>query len=99
MTDKQKQAVELLNSIRGKKDSDGEQVMNAEEYLTLLEFIIGEQPQPQYIPYTPDITPHWPCQPIIPLYQTTNPGDFPQPYQVTCGGNCTTSTKRIKIMP
>ena len=98
MTDKQKQAVELLNSIRGKKDSEGEWVMNAEEYLTLLEFIIGEQPQPQitYVPYTPDLTPHYPWQqPLTPFYQTTGPNDFPQPYRVTCCGEHTNSTYSV----
>lgn len=103
MTDKQKEAVELLNSIRGKKDSDGEQVMNAEEYLTLLEFIIGEQPQITYVPYTPDITPHWPYQPLQPYYhttpfwQTSTPGDWPpSPYQVTCEQTSTFSVHNDK---
>lgn len=89
MTDKQKQAVELLNSIRSKKDAEGTEIMTAEEYLTLLEFIIGEQPQQQitYVPYTPDITPHWPCQPLQPYYQ--NPADI---FRVTCDGSHQTST-------
>lgn len=104
MTDKQKEAVELLNSIRGKKDIEGTEVMTAEEYLTLLEFIIGEQPQPQitYVPYTPDITPHWPYQPLQPLYQTTPfwqttaPGDWPPPpFRVTCDGSNQTSTSQV----
>lgn len=90
MTDKQKQAVELLNYIRGKKDSEGEWVMNADEYLTLLEFIIGEQPQPQitYVPYTPDLTPHWPCQPLQPYFHQ-NPIDI---FRVTSDGSNQTST-------
>lgn len=94
MTDKQKQAVELLNRLHGQGPKAGE-LLTDEEYYFLLDFIIGEQPQQQitYVPYTPDITPHWPCQPIMPLYQTTSPGDFPQPYQVTCVGEFTqTST-------
>ena len=40
MTDKQKQAVEILNYIRNKKDADGEYVMDPEQYLMLLEFIV-----------------------------------------------------------
>ena len=36
----QKQAVEILNYIRNKKDSDGEYVMDPEQYLMLLEFIV-----------------------------------------------------------
>ena len=31
MTDKQKEAVEILNHIRNKKDSDGEYVMDPEQ--------------------------------------------------------------------
>ena len=102
MTDKQKQAVELLNSIRAKKDAEGTEVMTAEEYLTLLELIIGEQPQQQitYVPYTPDLTPPRPYQPPQPYYQptpfwqTTTPGDWPPlPFRVTCDGEFTqTST-------
>ena len=100
MTDKQKQAVELLNHIRCKKDSEGREVMNAEEYLTLLEFIVGGETQPQttYVPYTPDFTPHWPViQPLQPYYQTTSPGDWPRPpFHVTCNAENQTSTYSVQ---
>jgi len=89
MTDKQKQAVELLNRLHGQGPKAGE-LLTDEEYYFLLDFIIGEQPQQQitYVPYTPDLTPHWPCQPLQPYYQ--NPADI---FRVTCGGEFTqTST-------
>ena len=93
MTDKQKQAVELLNYIRGKKDSEGECVMSAEEYLTLLDFIVGEQHQVTYIPYTPDLTPQ---QPLTPYYQQTIPCNPVMPYRVTCCGTSTTFMTNTK---
>lgn len=104
MTDKQKQAVELLNRLHGHGPKAGE-LLTDEEYYFLLDFIIGEQPQPQitYVPYTPDITPHWPCQPLqpyyqtIPFWQTTTPGDWPpSPYQVTCEQTSTFSVHNDK---
>lgn len=63
--------------------------MDAEQYMTLLEFIIGEQPQPQitYVPYTPDLTPHYPWQ-TGPFCQ--NPADM---FRVTCSGNNQASDK------
>ena len=80
MTDKQKQAVEILNYIRNKKDADGEYVMDPEQYLMLLEFIVEQKTEIQYVPQptmpwtTPDIRPHYggtgdPLQP---------------PYRITC---------------
>lgn len=104
MTDKQKQAVELLNRLHGQGPKAGE-LLTDEEYYFLLDFIIGEQPQQQitYVPYTPDITPHWPCQPLQPYYQTTpfwqttTPGDWPpSPYQVTCEQTSTFSVHNDK---
>ncbi len=78
MTDKQKEAVELLNLIRGKKDSEGEFVMTSEQYLTLLEFIVDK---PQEIQYVPQVVPQWP------LPGTTQPfygPQYGQRWEITC---------------
>ena len=83
MTDKQKQAVELLNRLHG-QGPKADELITDEEYYFLLDFIIGEQPQQQitYVPYTPDITPL-----LHPYYQ--NPADI---FRVTCDGSHQTST-------
>lgn len=80
MTDKQKQAVEILNYIRNKKDSDGEYVMDPEQYLMLLEFIVEQKTEIQYVPQ-PTIP--WTDPVIRPYYGGT--GDPLQPpYRITC---------------
>ena len=80
MTDKQKQAVEILNYIRNKKDSDGEYVMDPEQYLMLLEFIVEQKTEIQYVPQ-PTIP--WTTPDIRPYYGGT--GDPLQPaYRITC---------------
>lgn len=74
MTDKQKQAVEILNYIRNKKDSDGEYVMDPEQYLMLLEFIVEQKTEIQYVP-----------QPTMPWITWTTPEFSNQPpYRITC---------------
>ena len=80
MTDKQKQAVEILNYIRNKKDSDGEYVMDPEQYLILLEFIVEQKTEIQYVPQP---TMPWTTPDIRPYYGGT--GDPLQPpYRITC---------------
>ena len=81
MTEKQKEAVELLNMIRDKKDSEGEYVMTPEQYLTLLEFIV-DKPQEVYVPQViPQVVPQWP------LPGTTQPfygPQYGQRWEITC---------------
>ena len=80
MTDKQKQAVEILNYIRNKKDSDGEYVMDPEQYLMLLEFIVEQKTEIQYVPQP---TMPWTTPDIRPYYGGT--GDLLKPpYRITC---------------
>ncbi len=81
MTDKQKKAITLLNNLRSPMNPSEKPAITEDEYYTLLEFIIGEQQQPQitYVPYTPDLTPHYPWQ-TGPLYENTS-----DKFRVTCG--------------
>ena len=81
MTDKQKQAVEILNYIRNKKDSDGEYVMDPEQYLMLLEFIVEQKTEIQYVPQ-PTIP--WTDPVIRPYYGGTGDPVLQPPYRVTC---------------
>lgn len=81
MTDKQKQAVEILNYIRNKKDSDGEYVMDAEQYLMLLEFIVEQKTEIQYVPQP---TMPWTTPDIRPYYGGTGDPVLQPPYRVTC---------------
>ena len=80
MTDKQKQAVEILNYIRNKKDADGEYVMDPEQYLTLLEFIVEQKTEIQYVPQP---TMPWTTPDIRPCYGGTGEPLQP-PYRITC---------------
>ena len=81
MTDKQKQAVEILNYIRNKKDADGEYVMDPEQYLMLLEFIVEQKTEIQYVPQ-PTIP--WTDPVIRPYYGGTGDPVLQPPYRVTC---------------
>ena len=81
MTDKQKQAVEILNYIRNKKDSDGEYVMDPEQYLLLLEFIVEQKTEIQYVPQP---TMPWTDPVIRPYYGGTGDPVLQPPYRVTC---------------
>lgn len=83
MTDKQKEAIGILNRLHGQGSKAGE-LLTDEEYYALMEFVIGEQPQQQvtYIPYTPfvpDTTPR-----IQPYYTTAPQDPLAPPYRVTC---------------
>ena len=80
MTDKQKQAVEILNYIRNKKDADGEYVMDPEQYLMLLEFIVEQKTEIQYVPQP---TMPWTTPDIRPYYGGTG-GPLQPPYRITC---------------
>lgn len=81
MTEKQKQAVEILNYIRNKKDSDGEYVMDPEQYLILLEFIVEQKTEIQYVPQP---TMPWTDPVIRPYYGGTGDPVLQPPYRVTC---------------
>ena len=81
MTDKQKQAVEILNYIRNKKDADGEYVMDPEQYLMLLEFIVEQKTEIQYVPQP---TMPWTTPDIRPYYGGTGDPVLQPPYRVTC---------------
>ena len=81
MTDKQKQAVEILNYIRNKKDSGGEYVMDPEQYLMLLEFIVEQNTEIQYVPQP---TMPWTDPVIRPYYGGTGDPVLQPPYRVTC---------------
>lgn len=56
MTEKQKQAIEILNDLRFKT------LITKEEYFLLMKFVVT-QPQISYIPY-------YPSSMTTPLYQT-----------------------------
>lgn len=71
MTEKQKEAVKLLNNLRY---SSG-QSLNDDEYFLLMDFVLAEkEPQITYIPFAQ------PDTPLQPYYTGTDP------YRVTCGG-------------
>ena len=58
MTEKQKEAIKILNRVRNSvlRSTCGD-VITEEEYFTLLEFVIGNESLIQYIPYCPQTTP------------------------------------------
>lgn len=62
MTEKQKQAIEILNDLRYKT------LITKEEYFLLMEFAVT-QPQISYIPY-------YPSSMTTPLYQTYKTGEI-----------------------
>lgn len=59
MTDKQKQAIKVLNRL---KDIliRGTIVITEDEYFMLMEFVMNYKPDIQYIPYTPNPLDHLP---------------------------------------
>ena len=59
MTERQKEAIRILNKIRQVSSSCA---LSEDEYFLLLEFVVGNEPQMTYIPYQPTITP----QPLDP---------------------------------
>lgn len=59
MTEKQKQAIRILNNLN---ERCGDNVFNEEDYFILLEFVVGE-PQLTYISFT-----QTPPQPIDPIF-------------------------------
>lgn len=72
MTDQQKEAIKILNRVKGS--------MTNEEFFLLLEFIVEKQTEIHYVPQPtiPGITPD-----IRPYYGDN--GDIKPPYHVTCG--------------
>jgi hypothetical protein len=72
MTDKQREATKIVLQ----QYSEGH--LDAEEALTIIDSIVGEQPQVQYVPYQPlDLTPKpWDNKPYF-----QNPNDI---FRVTC---------------
>lgn len=78
MTDKQKEAIILLNRIKETKTATCEAIMTDEQYFMLLEFIIENNTEIQYVPQpTPWTTPLQ-----QPYYGTGTPEIYP--YRVTC---------------
>lgn len=79
MTEKQKQAVLLINDLRQK------QSITNDEYMSLLEFIVNEQQQTQYVPYPTPIEPIAPSFPRYPwegpwvTYQTSSTSSIKKP--------------------
>ena len=63
MTDKQKQAIRILNNLN---ERCGDDVFNEEDYFLLMDFVVNE-PQLTYIPFT-----QTPPQPIDPIYLKQN---------------------------
>lgn len=67
MTDKQMQAVKLLNRLK--------EALTEEEYFMLLEYVVAPPPQEQYVPIYPTnpTTPQFPIWPSSPwcAWQTT----------------------------
>lgn len=63
MTEEQRKAIELLNSIKNEQKLDGEQIISEDEYYFLLDFII-DGPK---IVTPPVIQPMLP-QPLTPYY-------------------------------
>ena len=83
MTDKQKEAIMLLNSIKATPTVNGEAIMTDEQYFTLLDFIIEEK----QVTYIPQPTIPWTSpQPLQPYYGggTGDPNPLTPPYRVTC---------------
>lgn len=62
MTEKQKEAIKILNRIgfTETREKGLPFAITEEEYFTLLEFIIGSKNEIQYIPYTPNPLDHLP---------------------------------------
>lgn len=76
MTDKQKEAILLLNSIKAKSG------MTDEEYFTLMDFIIEAKMEIQYVPQP---TFPWTApQPLQPYYGGGTGDPLQPPYRVTC---------------
>lgn len=67
MTEKQKKAIRLINSLRY-----NQKTLSEEEYFILFDFIVSEQPQVTWIPYNPyyykDTTT---TNPFVPYKDTT----------------------------
>ena len=82
MTDKQKEAILLLNSIKAKPGMDGTAMMTDEEYFTLMDFIIEAKTEIQYVPQP---TFPWTApQPLQPYYGGGTGDPLQPPYRVTC---------------
>lgn len=76
MTDQQKDAIKILNRF---KDS-----MTNEEYFMLMEFIVENKTETQYVPVLPA---PWTSPDIRPFYG--DDGNLKPPYHVTCNGEDT----------
>ena len=80
MTDQQKEAIKILNRVKGSVLLGGTAVIDDDEYFALMEFIVEKQTEIHYVPQPtiPGITPD-----IRPYYGDN--GDIKPPYHVTCG--------------
>lgn len=83
MTDKQKEAIGILNRLHGQGPKAGE-LLTDEEYYALMDFVIGDGQQQQVIniPYTPFVPDNTPS--TKPYYTTTPYDPLIPPYRVTC---------------
>ena len=52
MTEKQKQAIQVLNRIKDLSGIRAEEALTEEEYFLLLDFVVGKD-NPVYMPYYP----------------------------------------------
>lgn len=81
MTDKQKEAIMLLNSIKATPSAKDEAILTDEQYFMLLDFIIGEK----QVTYVPQPTIPWTVpQPLQPYYGGGTGDPMQPPYRVTC---------------
>ena len=74
MSEKQKEAIKILNNLVARKDPEGNDIMTTEQYFTLLEFVVEEQQQVLYVPEP------WPTPPGIQPY-------YGQRFEITCKSN------------
>lgn len=79
MTDRQRKAVEILNSLKGKKMDDGTPIISEDDYFALLSFIFEKEEETTYVPWIQPISP-WQTQP----YYTTPSQPTYNPFEVTC---------------
>lgn len=77
MTDKQKEAIKLLNELRYSEISP----LSDDEYFLLLEFVFEREKGIQYVPQ-PTIP--WTTPEIRPYYTGTGEPIIQPPYKVTC---------------
>jgi hypothetical protein len=78
MTEEQRKAIDLLNSIKGVQRLDGEPAISEDDYFFLLSFIVDRQ-RDIYVPTPYPVMPAFPYEPLTPYYG--------QKWEVTCSQN------------